>query len=432
MRKIIFTISILLTSNAYSQYFWTEVNSGVTTQLNSASNIDGINAWVCGINGVVLRTTNYGYNWQSVGINGIPGTTTLVNIYGFNNQLALTAGTVGTNTYVYRTSNGGANWAQVFNQANGYVNAVWMSTATNGFMAGNPVSGRWSLWKTTNGGLNWDSTGMFLYTPTSESGFNNSLWINGTKIWFGTNVSRIYYSSNNGANWLAVPTSPLVSSCSIIFEMVATRGFSGGEYLMRSTNGGFNWSSITVPGSGTINNVLCDQYVTGSWFSRSDNNVYGSLNGGINWSFQYSAPAGNYRHMSHVRTGIYNSAEIYAVRTNGGISKCVGIIEGVKLISNEIPKHFELYQNYPNPFNPSTNIKFALPEEGYVYLNVYDVTGRTVARLMNGQFYSVGTYNYVFDAEQYNIASGIYFYKLYVIKQSKQVYSQVKKMVFIK
>lgn len=102
------------------------------------------------------------------------------------------------------------------------------------------------------------------------------------------------------------------------------------------------------------------------------------------------------------------------------------------LNSSEQPAYFSLLQNYPNPFNPSTNIKFALPEEGYVYLNVYDVTGRTVARLVNGQYYPVGTYNYLFDAGQYNIASGVYFYKLYVVKQSKQVYSEVKKMVLIK
>lgn len=102
------------------------------------------------------------------------------------------------------------------------------------------------------------------------------------------------------------------------------------------------------------------------------------------------------------------------------------------LNSSEQPAFYSLLQNYPNPFNPSTNIKFALPEDGYVYLNVYDVTGRTVARLVNGQYYSIGTYNYLFDAAQYNIASGIYFYKLYVIKQSNQVYSQVKKMVLIK
>jgi hypothetical protein len=49
------------------------------------------------------------------------------------------------------------------------------------------------------------------------------------------------------------------------------------------------------------------------------------------------------------------------------------------LNSSETPVVFNLLQNYPNPFNPSTNIKFALPQDGLVTLKVFDVTGKEVA-----------------------------------------------------
>jgi len=100
--------------------------------------------------------------------------------------------------------------------------------------------------------------------------------------------------------------------------------------------------------------------------------------------------------------------------------------------SSELPAYYNLLQNYPNPFNPSTNIRFALPDDGFVTLAVYDITGREVAKLLNGQFYTKGIYGYTIDANQYKMASGVYFYKLEVNRENKNVYSEVKKMILIK
>jgi hypothetical protein len=80
-------------------------------------------------------------------------------------------------------------------------------------------------------------------------------------------------------------------------------------------------------------------------------------------------------------------------------------------VKNEqtLPAEFKLSQNYPNPFNPTTNIEFAIPQNGKVSLVVYDELGRTVANLVNGEL-AAGTHNVNFNAS--NLASGVYFYKL--------------------
>lgn len=70
---------------------------------------------------------------------------------------------------------------------------------------------------------------------------------------------------------------------------------------------------------------------------------------------------------------------------------------------------YALTQNYPNPFNPSTQIKFALKESGFVTLKVYDALGKEVATLVKGD-YASGSYNVSFDAS--GLSSGIYFYRL--------------------
>ncbi len=74
-----------------------------------------------------------------------------------------------------------------------------------------------------------------------------------------------------------------------------------------------------------------------------------------------------------------------------------------------VPKAFALDQNYPNPFNPSTVIQYALPKASHVVLKVYDVLGREVATLVNGN-QAAGTYKVNFNMDKF--ASGVYFVRL--------------------
>ena len=90
----------------------------------------------------------------------------------------------------------------------------------------------------------------------------------------------------------------------------------------------------------------------------------------------------------------------------------------------DLPRSIELHQNYPNPFNPVTVIGYQLPESGNVTLEVFDVTGRRVATLVDGPQQS-GVHQVSFDAT--NVASGIYFYSL---QAGDQILTQ--KMTLIK
>jgi hypothetical protein len=89
-----------------------------------------------------------------------------------------------------------------------------------------------------------------------------------------------------------------------------------------------------------------------------------------------------------------------------------------------IPKQFELSQNYPNPFNPSTVIRFGLPENSKVLLEVYNILGEKVATLVNGEF-KAGYYTINFDAR--DLTSGVYFYRI-----ETSSWKDVKKMILVK
>ena len=82
----------------------------------------------------------------------------------------------------------------------------------------------------------------------------------------------------------------------------------------------------------------------------------------------------------------------------------------------EVVKSFKVYQNYPNPFNPSTKIRYTVPtvertEASTVELRVYNILGNQVATLIkNNQ--QPGDYEFNFDAGNYNLSSGVYFFKV--------------------
>ncbi|HUI30541.1 MAG TPA: T9SS type A sorting domain-containing protein [Candidatus Acidoferrales bacterium] len=107
-----------------------------------------------------------------------------------------------------------------------------------------------------------------------------------------------------------------------------------------------------------------------------------------------------------------------------GISFPHELVDGVRGANSNLPKEYQLYANYPNPFNPSTTIKYDLPNDSKVVLQVYDVLGREVTTLVNEK-QAAGSYNVKFDGTRY--ASGIYFVRL-----TADSFVRTQKMMLIK
>jgi hypothetical protein len=74
-----------------------------------------------------------------------------------------------------------------------------------------------------------------------------------------------------------------------------------------------------------------------------------------------------------------------------------------------------LYPCYPNPFNPTTTIGYEVRERVPVTLAIYDVAGRRVKTLVDGETSGAGYYEQVWDGRDESgrvVASGVYFYRL--------------------
>lgn len=95
-------------------------------------------------------------------------------------------------------------------------------------------------------------------------------------------------------------------------------------------------------------------------------------------------------------------------------------------VNIDLPETFILHQNYPNPFNPTTLIKYYLNAGGYVKLKIFDLTGNEISTLADG-FQNEGKYEFKFNSGDYDLKSGVYFYRLTVNNKSI-----AKKMIFLK
>jgi hypothetical protein len=94
-----------------------------------------------------------------------------------------------------------------------------------------------------------------------------------------------------------------------------------------------------------------------------------------------------------------------------------------------IPTDFSISQNYPNPFNPSTTIKFGLPVESKVTINLFNTLGERVAQIANSDF-AAGNQRIDFNAS--NLSSGVYFYTIEAIGVDGTNFVSSKKMMLMK
>ncbi len=99
-------------------------------------------------------------------------------------------------------------------------------------------------------------------------------------------------------------------------------------------------------------------------------------------------------------------------------------INQIKVQIVDVPTEFALEQNYPNPFNPSTTIKFGMPEDNKVTLELYNILGEKIATYLDKQL-TAGYHEFKIDASE--LSSGVYIYRIVAGE-----FVQSKKMMLMK
>jgi len=148
---------------------------------------------------------------------------------------------------------------------------------------------------------------------------------------------------------------------------------------------------------------------------------------------EFSLEAGNQQQMGlgiHTGTLPMDMYNVYLLASHNTLAEQTVIPLNLNVYSgadenvSTIPESFELSTPYPNPFNATTSVKFAMAQTGHVAVKVFDVLGREVVTLQNGQL-EAG--RYIMPLQMNDFASGVYF-----VRMEAGSFVSAKKVVLMK
>jgi photosystem II stability/assembly factor-like uncharacterized protein len=248
---------------------WQLTPTGTTARFRGLSAVSERTAWVSGTLGTVLRTTDKGATWLSV---GPPGTAALqfrdIEAFDANTAVIMSIGDTPDAFRIYRTTNGGQTWTLVFQntEPTAFYDCMAFWDKHRGIAMSDPIDGRFRILATNDGGRTWHIVDAQMPPALpGEAGFAASgqcvATAGGRDVWFGTGggaVARVFHSSDRGLTWTAHAT-PLRSSGSAGVFALAFRDprhgiASGGDFLSPTASpdalaltrdGGDTWSLVS-------------------------------------------------------------------------------------------------------------------------------------------------------------------------------------------
>jgi photosystem II stability/assembly factor-like uncharacterized protein len=323
MKPLLF--SLLLISSMHAQ--WQKIPVSTSASFRGLSMVNANVIWASGSEGTVIRTIDTGKTWA---VMTVPGAEKLdfrgIKAFDANTAVIISSGPAEKGeAKIFRTSDGGKNWKQVFEEKrNGvFFDAIAFWDKQHGIVLSDPVEGKFALFNTDDGGATWKQ----LYPPNipaalpKEGAFaasNSCLVVQGSSnVWFatgGASVARVFHSGNRGKTWQVAetPIHPANASSgifSLAFKDEKNGVAAGGDYqkpdgadlpnLMKTSDGGQTWQAAapTEPKGVYFSSVaFAGQQIVaagtkgiwtfaGAWKNESAENVNAVVAGsGVTWA----------------------------------------------------------------------------------------------------------------------------------------------------
>ena len=405
--KHILIVVIFLSGNIFAQ--WYQQSSGTTANLQSVFFIDENIGWICGDSGKIIKTTNGGLDWLEQN----SYTTDVLKEIHFVDE---NNGWAYSSFLILGTTDGGTTW--VLQDTLSTIVGLQFVDENTGWLIYQRIDLVSFINKTTDGGTSW-----MVQLQSPDGYYEAMFFLDENYGWITTFFDgEVLKTTNGGNNWTQHSANLSGNPMCIRFVDEMTGWVShntlGSYTISKSTDGGVNWFpqieesfefiySISAVSSDIV-------YAAGFDFSY-DGFILKTTNGGTDWAEQYREEGELFFVNDTLGWTVGNDGKIF-ITENGGVTSL-----------NDRPYNpgkFVLDQNFPNPFNPVTTINYSVPRTSNVSLILYDVIGREIKTLVNGEKLP-GHYTVSLDGS--NLSTGVYFY---VMKAGNFVDS--KKFVLLK
>ena len=313
---------------------------------------------------------------------------------------------------LYRSENFGDSWKEIYRVDVSYeiIRDIFLFDNNIIFLAGR------RLYQSEDGGNRWIRTNEFGVQFLKQFvEINQNKW-----IILGQNAitEPNYITYDAGKTWNEMDYS--FTTIQFLDENI---GYAIDGSLYKTKNSGDTWELVsdTVKKIAYWTSKLYFYNEDTGWLNSTDF-LYFTNDGGRNWSKEFGIK--NIINWNGPALSIVSNSEVWAVGSNGHIFKLSENISNVENYKNNIPDKIKLYQNYPNPFNNQTTISYQLPTNRVVKLEIFNIRSQRVATIVNER-QEPNTYTYTWNAN--GLPSGVYFARLKVAQ-----YQLTKKLLLIK
>ena len=255
---------------------WIVQNSSIrnnTKHIIANSFINQNTGWLASDKGGIIKTTDGGISWQDFTIDT---NIRLVSLCFLNESTGFSCGFTGK---IYKTINGGINWQISYSKESDSLYCIDFADNNTGW-----CTGFRRILKTTNSGLIWVNLPIDTINSTAKytciKFFDSQ---NGILGGFSSGDNApIYKTTNGGTNWQYIHSFSGTEILSVDFVNKDTVYATSSGIFLISTNGGFNWSQQYFSGSSDSSYVMFKDLNTG--ILTSDQYTYITTNAGIDWT----------------------------------------------------------------------------------------------------------------------------------------------------
>ncbi|MFN0189370.1 MAG: T9SS type A sorting domain-containing protein [Bacteroidia bacterium] len=322
--KLVVIVALLFFTLPSHSQNWFQISSGTIKNLNTIHFPTPSVGYIGGDDSLLLKTIDGGLSWNAISFSGasfFPQSADILNLHFVTNDIGFM--TFGPYANGYKTIDGGLTWTPIFLQGNNCFNqGMFFFDENNGFIGGSGCF-QGELIARLSSGI-WSSATMNSSTSVSQNlivdiDFHDSL--HGLAA---STSGLIFRTTDGGLNWDSVPSNPAmypITSVLMINDTLAYAGYNAigvGFGLYISTDGGLSWNydgnsaTFFYPDFLTLHQSGNGEIFSGGVSQGSQGLIFRSPGDMVTWNFDVVDQQIN-------DISSYNDSTVFAVGDSGYI-----------------------------------------------------------------------------------------------------------------